>query len=253
MDAGRRPYPSRRRPVVLAAAAALAVLLAATARAEDSAAPGDEPPPAATLAAEYRLTNADGDRVCPLALSERPLGRRGVAAERYEVGLDRPACADAILFSVDIASWAPGPGNAIRLHGPDDTLVAEFTEGVGGTWEALREGDGVYFLVNPRLADPGLHAADLVGAWDVAETAGEPACHIELTGTDAGGGTFRARLVGRCPAGLATLAPDRWRLDGGGLVLLGAGGDGLRFAAQEDGGWEKVPPDEGPPLLLSRP
>ncbi|WP_428031125.1 AprI/Inh family metalloprotease inhibitor [Ancylobacter sp.] len=238
---------SRHRRATIAATGALVLLLASPARAQEN-----DAPPAATLAADYRLTNADGDRVCPLVLSDKPEGRRGGGAERYAVALDRAACA-AILFSVDIASWAPGPGNSIRLHSPDGALVAEFTEGVGGTWEALREGDGVYFLVNPHLADPGLRAADLVGAWDLAETAGKPICRLELTDAEAGGGTFRVRLAATCPARLAAQVPERWRLDGGSLVLLGAGGDGLRFAAQEDGGWEKVPPDEGTPLLLSRP
>lgn len=227
---------------------ALTVMLADRAAAQEAALPS-----AGALAADYRLTNADGDRVCPIALSDTPLSRTRAAPERFALTLDRAACASAILFSVDIASWAPGPGRAIRLHGPDGALVAEFTEGVGGTWEALREGDGVYFLVNPRLADPGLHAGDLVGAWDIAETAGQPLCRLELTDTDAGGGTFRARLMPDCPARFVALAPDRWRLDSGSLVLLTARGEGLRFAAQEDGGWEKVPPEEGTPLLLSRP
>ncbi|UOK69181.1 protease inhibitor Inh/omp19 family protein [Ancylobacter polymorphus] len=247
MPAPRRP--ARRRPRV--AAALVAGVLALAHGAPASAQESDIPEPA-TLAAEYRLTNADGDRVCLLTLSEKPQGRARSPA-RFEVALDRQACAGAILFSVDIASWSPGPGNAIRLQGPDGALVAEFTEGVGGTWEALREGDGVYFLVNPRLADPALHAADLVGMWDMAEQAGKPLCRLELTNAEAGGGTFRARLAKGCPARLVALAPDRWRLDGGSLVLLTARGEGLRFAAQEDGGWEKVPPDEGTPLLLSRP
>ncbi len=235
-----------------ALAAALAAGVLAPAFARPAAAQESDAPSAASLAAEYRLTNADGDRVCPLTLSDKPQGR-GRNPARFEITLDREVCAGAILFSVDIASWSPGPGNAIRLQGPDGGLVAEFTEGVGGTWEALREGDGVYFLVNPRLADPGLHAGDLVGAWDIAEQAGKPLCRLELTEADAGGGTFRARLAAGCPARLVAMAPDRWRLDGGSLVLLTARGEGLRFAAQEDGGWEKVPPDEGTPLLLSRP
>lgn len=244
--------PARCRPQIAAALAAgvLALPLALAHAARAGAQESDIPAPA-TLAAEYRLTNADGDRVCLLTLSEKPQGRARSPA-RFEVALDRQACAGTILFSVDIASWSPGPGNAIRLQGPDGALVAEFTEGVGGTWEALREGDGVYFLVNPRLADPALHVADLVGLWDMAEQAGKPLCRLELTNAEAGGGTYRARLAG-CPARLVALAPDRWRLDGGSLVLLTARGEGLRFAAQEDGGWEKVPPDEGTPLLLSRP
>lgn len=254
MNARRTPHrPPRARRAALVAAVGLVVLCGHSLHAQEGEATGGDMPSAASLAADYRLTNADGDRVCPLVLTDKPHTRKGAGPERYDVTLDRQACGAAILFSVDIASWAPGPGNAIRLHSPDDHLVAEFTEGVGGTWEALREGDGVYFLVNPRIADPALSAADLVGTWDIAETAGKPLCQIELTDTQAGSGTFRARLGTGCPAGLAALALDRWRLDGGSLVLLTARGTGLRFAAQEDGGWEKVPPDEGTPLSLSRP
>ncbi|WP_371347499.1 AprI/Inh family metalloprotease inhibitor [Ancylobacter sp. IITR112] len=240
-------FRTRSRGIALAAGA-LALLGARHAAAQESGLP-----PAAALAAEYRLTNADGDRVCVLTLSDKPHGRGRAMPARYDLAFDRQACAGAILFSVDIASWSPGPGNAIRLQGAEGGLVAEFTEGVGGTWEALREGDGVYFLVNPHLADPALRAADLVGGWDLAEQAGKPLCRLELTDAEAGSGTFRARLAAGCPARLAALAIDRWRLDDGSLVLLSATGEGLRFAAQEDGGWEKVPPDEGSPLLLSRP
>ncbi|QFR33218.1 protease inhibitor Inh/omp19 family protein [Ancylobacter sp. TS-1] len=237
-----------RPPLAPLAVLAAALLLAGPARAQDVAAE-----PAVPLADSYQLTNADGDRVCPLVLTSRPHARKGAPAGQFDITLDRAACGGAILFSVDIASWAPGPGESIWLQGPDGRLVAEFTEGVGGTWEALREGDGVYFLVNPRLADPALRAADLVGGWDVAQTAGRPLCRIELTDTPAGGDVFRASLAPGCAAAIVALAPDRWRLDGSDLVLLTAQGEGFRLARQEDGSWEKVPPGEGTPLLLSRP
>lgn len=236
--------PSLVRAVLLAAA----LLSAAPAGAQENAGEGGVP-----LADSYQLTNADGDRTCPVVLTTRPHARKGAASGQYDVTLDKAACGAAILFAVDIASWAPGPGDSIRLHGPDGRLVAEFTEGAGGTWEALREGDGVYFLVNPRLADPALRATDLVGAWDIAQTAGQPLCRIELSDAPAGSEVYKARLAPGCAAAIVALAPDRWRLDGSDLVLLTAQGEGFRFARQEDGSWEKVPPDEGTPLLLSRP
>lgn len=211
-----------------------------------------EPTPAeraTALADSYQLTNADGDRVCPIAIGDKP--RKGSAT--FEVSFDKASCAATILFSADIAAWAPGPGDSIRFSSPDGKLVAEFTEGIGGTWEALREGDGVYFLVNPRLADPAIRPADLAGAWDLAQTPGTPICRVELTDTPEGSDTFRLTLGNVCAASVVALAPDRWRLDGGDLWLLTAKGEGLRFARQEDGSWEKVPPGDGEPLVLTRP
>ncbi len=244
----------RLRPRLAILAAVVLAGLPLSAQAQETPAPEPDIAGRATaLADSYQLTNADGDRVCPIVLTDKPHGHKGAESALFEVTLDKEACASSILFSVDVAAWTPGPGESIRLHGTTGGLVAEFTEGVGGTWEALREGDGVYFLVNPRLADPAIRPADLVGNWDLAQTAGQPICRVELTDANAGENTFRATLLPGCAAGIVALAPDRWRLDGNNLVLLTAKGEGLRFAPQEDGGWEKVPPDEGTPLLLTRP
>lgn len=248
----RQPIAPSGRAAALSALLAC-LCLAMPARAQEAGTRAPDTPDAATLADSYQLTNADGDRICPIMLSGKPHARKDAGGVGFNVTFDRERCAAAILFSVDIAAWTPGPGNAIRLLAPDGRLVAEFTEGVGGTWEALREGDGVYFLVNPRLADPGIHPTDLVGGWDLARTAGKPLCRLELTDARADAGTFRITLGPACAAPVVALAPDRWRLDGNDLVLLTAGGEGLRFARQEDGNWEKVPPDEGTPLLLTRP
>lgn len=227
-------------------------------------APGAAPAPSAELADAYHLTNADGDRVCPLRLLPGPAAREtgkdagkdaGKAVPRpphFAVELDRASCANAVLFSADIAAWAPGPGNAIRLFSAEGRLIAEFTEGVGGTWEALREEDGVYFLVNPRLAEPApaLQPADMAGVWQLTDPAGAPLCRLTL-GEAAVGDGLRLSPDAACAGVFARPAPDRWRLDGADLLLLGAGGARLRFAAGEDGTWSKVPA-EGRPLHLMR-
>ncbi len=250
---------------ILPAAALLAgfMAMAGLARAQsDSGAPPLE------LADAYQLTNADGDRVCPIRLlpaqtrtdakdAGKPAAKDGANAAaahspHFAVELDRGACAGAILFSADIAAWAPGPGNAIRLFSGEGRLIAEFTEGVGGTWEALREEDGVYFLVNTRLAEPAaaLQPQDMAGAWQVADGAGAPLCRMTLTDRRAGE-AFQLTLEPACAGKLPRPLPDRWRLDGADLLLLGAGGARLRFAASEDAVWSKVPA-EGQPLQLSR-
>ncbi|WAC29059.1 AprI/Inh family metalloprotease inhibitor [Ancylobacter sp. SL191] len=211
--------------------------------------------PAAELADAYQLTNADGDRICPIRLQPgvaKEGAKTPARAPHFAVELDRASCAGAILFAADIAAWGPGPGNAIRLYSAEGRLIAEFTEGVGGTWEALREKDGVYFLVNTRLAEPAatLQPRDLVGDWDVSETGGAAACRLTLTDS-ATGDAFRLTAAATCAPLLGRPLPDRWRLDGNDLLLLGAGGARLRFAAGEEAVWSKVPV-EGQPLHLTR-
>ncbi|MBS9479283.1 AprI/Inh family metalloprotease inhibitor [Ancylobacter radicis] len=211
----------------------------------------------AELVDAYHLTNADGDRVCPIRLlpGAATLGKEKGAPgnPHFAVELDRGACAGAILFAADIAAWSPGPGNAIRLYSAEGRLVAEFTEGAGATWEALREEDGVYFLTNTRLAEPAPSAepADLMGEWDVSDAAGQTVCRLRLTDAAVAGGAFRLVPEARCGAMLGRPAPDRWRLEGGDLLLEGAGGMRLRFAIGEDAVWSKVPV-EAQPLHLMR-
>ncbi|QIB33296.1 AprI/Inh family metalloprotease inhibitor [Ancylobacter pratisalsi] len=213
---------------------------------------------AAGLAAEYQLTNADGDRTCALQLSakRRSAGEnaRG-GSPMFDLSFDRHACAAAILFSVDIAAWAPAPGNSILLLRGDGGLVAEFTEGINGTWEALREGDGVYFLVNPRLADAAqTQPEDLFGTWDLARTPGRPACRMRLSDVPMRPKAFRLDPDGNC--GLLfgrSSVPDRWYLEQGDLILETATGARLVFARREEGDWSKTPEDNRPLFLSPAP
>lgn len=232
---------SRNPAMRILASIALAVLPAAGAFAQD------KPDPAA-LAAAYQLANADGDRVCAMTLKPDPVGTA------FAIGFDKAACADAIPFTGDVTAWTPGPGDSIRLMGARGALVAEFTEGAAGSWEALREGDGVYFLTNPNLTDPAKQAqpADLFGAWDVARTAGKPVCRMELKDEQTDDGGYGLALASGCDAAIVRFGPVSWRIERGDLVLASAKGETLRFAAQEEGGWAKVP-ESNRPLLLSRP
>jgi len=210
----------------------------------------DTPSPAeaaAQLAGAYQLANADGDRNCALTLGARPLARGGA---EFAVEFDKTACAAQILFSADIATWAPGPGNAIRLNAADGRLIAEFTEGVGGTWEALREADGVYFLTNPKLAEPAAQPADIFGAWELARPNGSARCRVDFGDTPVSDEAFRLAPDPGCAPLLGRTPPERWRLDRGDLVLEKPSDDPLRFAPNEEGGWAKVPDDA---LTLKRP
>lgn len=256
-----------RRHTALSAALLLAGLAGATAlpaaaqetATQDAAAPAapvQETPAqvAQRLADSYQLTNADGDRICPLALATKAVRPpAGVDHPLFSLSLDRAACAEQITFATDIASWSPGPGDSIRLHAASGRLVAEFTEGAGGTWEALRERDGVYFLVNPRLAQaaPLAQPADLFGLWRLSRGPDTPFCTVMLDEQPFGDGDYPLAPDDGCGPLLGPLSPERWRLEAGDLLLLRDKGEPLRFAAQEDGSWLKVPEDRTP-LMLSR-
>ncbi|MBS7545327.1 AprI/Inh family metalloprotease inhibitor [Ancylobacter oerskovii] len=227
---------------------------ATTRESPESAVPETPAQVARRLAEAYQLTNADGDRICHLTLAGKAVRPpAGVGHPLFALSLDRAACAEQIAFAADIASWSPGPGDAIRLHAPSGRLVAEFTEGAGGAWEALRERDGVYFLINPRLAQaaPTARPADLFGLWRLSRAPDAPFCTVMFGEQPFGDGDYPLAPDAACAALFGTVSPERWRLEAGDLLLLGDKGEPLRFAAQEDGSWLKVPEDRAT-LMLSR-
>ncbi|MCS0504003.1 protease inhibitor Inh/omp19 family protein [Ancylobacter mangrovi] len=220
-----------------------------------SASTDPSPAQAATaLAADYQLTNADGDQVCAMSLSARRRGGQTAdGGPLFDLSFDRQACAATILFSPDIAAWTPASGNSIQLLRGDGSLVAEFTEGIDGTWEALREGDGVYFLVNPRIADAArIQPSDLFGQWDLGRAPGRPACRIRFSDAPMRPSGYRLDPDPNCGLlfGRAS-TPDRWRLEQGELILENATGARLHFSPNEDDDWIKVPADNRP-LFLTR-
>ena len=252
----------RRTIPILTAILLLLGLPAALVLAQDK--PGTEA--AQALADVYQLTNADGDRVCPLTLLAQPrkhdpalkttepaTGSAAQPAVMFDLTIDKTACGAAILFSVDIASWSPGPGNSIQLNTHDGKLLAEFTEGVGGNWESLREGDGVYFLVNQRIANMATQTqpSELFGVWDLGRVVGRPACRIRFSDAPAKPDAFRLDPDAGCNLLFGRFNPERWRIERGDLVLEAANGAKLRFAPSEEGGWGKVPEDNRP-LYLTR-
>lgn len=205
---------------------------------------------AQTIAGPFTLTSADGTRTCVVVLRADPAPG---PAPAFLVTQDAGTCT-AIAFVPQLAAWMPDPSGAVRLLDGQGRLVAEFTEATGGSYEALREGDGVYFLA-PPAAQSGLDVSveEMTGDWDLARTVGKPICRWTLTAEPAPGGGRAVRVAPGCDAGLAQFAPVGWRIEGGNvLVESGAGASAVRFARQEDGSWAKVP-ERGRPLLLLRP
>ncbi|MCC6947884.1 MAG: AprI/Inh family metalloprotease inhibitor [Bradyrhizobiaceae bacterium] len=243
-----------------AAAIGLALWLATPANAQ-SPAPAAKPDPAdvRALAANYELTNADSSLKCQMILDPRPTGR-GLA-----LVFDRRQCASLFGFLGEVSAWSPGIAGAILFLAPDGRTVAEFTEGVGGVYEAIRENDGVYFLANLQFVDPSerVQTADLLGEWVLSRPEGEPPaaknakappkpCTIRLTDEVAGDQLFYLRVPPDCDAGLLPPGYRHWQLERGDIVLRTENGDALRFERDDDGRWNKVP-EKPRPLVLSRP
>lgn len=202
------------------------------------------------IAGPYLLSSADGARTCPLTLRADPAPG---PAPAFLVTLEAGACA-AIPFASHLAAWTLDPSGAVRLLDGQGRLGAEFTEATGGSYEALREGDGVYFLGHPAAeASIEVSAEEMTGDWDLARVPGKPICRWTLSPELGPGGARAVRVAPGCEPGLAQFAPSGWRIEGGNvLVESGSGASTVRFARQEDGSWAKVP-ERGRPLLLLRP
>ncbi|MEX2127747.1 MAG: AprI/Inh family metalloprotease inhibitor [Xanthobacteraceae bacterium] len=206
------------------------------------------PPEVRALAAQYELTNADATRKCPVTLETKP------ADSGFLLAFDRNVCGPLFGFLSEVAVWNAGVAGAILLVAPDGRTVTEFTEGVGGVYEAIRENDAVYFLANLQFVDPAtrVQISDLYGEWKLSRPDGTAICRITLTDEVAGNEQFTARVQPKCDAAITQFGPAIWQLERGDVVLRSATGESLRFERQESGAWAKVP-DKPRPLLMSRP
>jgi len=230
------------RPVVLLLVLLLAPGGRALAQAPDAAAD------VKALVANYELSSASGDRKCPVNLDPKPVGAG------FALVYDKATCLPLFGFLKDTVAWLPGAGGAIRFVNSAKRTVTEFTEGVGGRYEALRENDGVYFLANLQYVDPGEapQFADLLGEWNLVRPGGAPICGLMLTDQATGDDTFAMTVKPGCDNSITRFGPTSWVLDHGDIIFFSGKGERLRFGRQQEGGWAKVP-DRPSPLLLARP
>jgi len=225
----------------------LFLALTQAAAAQQTPSPAVDPADLRALSANYELSNADGDRKCPMTLDQKPVG------PGFTLVYDRPACMKLFGFLEEVVAWRPGPAGSIRFVRQDSRTVAEFTEGVGGEYEAIREGDAVYFLANLQFVDPKELAqpAELVGDWNVSRPGGAPICRLHFSDQPSKDEGYLLQVEPGCDPSIADFGAS-WRLDRGDVVLQSAAGDKLRFGKQEGGDWAKVPERPGP-LVMTRP
>jgi hypothetical protein len=231
--------PRSRIPLV-----AVALLVAATcADAQDNSA-------ARTLASNYQLADAVGERKCAITLEARSSG------PGFALVFDRPACGVIFSHLTDVVAWQPAPAGGINFVNAKGATITEFTEGVGGVYEAIRENDGVYFLTNLRIADTSeTQIKDVVGAWNLSRPGGDTICRITLTNESAGDNRFAVRVASGCDSAITAFAPAMWQLSNGDVVLYSKSGELIRLGKNEEGVWARVPDQKQSrprPLLMTR-
>ncbi|MFH1554426.1 MAG: AprI/Inh family metalloprotease inhibitor [Pseudomonadota bacterium] len=198
-------------------------------------------------AGAFVLSSADDQRKCPLTLKTES------AANGFALVFDAGACT-GIGFMQQVVAWTPDSSGAIRLMNAQGRLVVEFGQATAGNYEALREGDGVYFLASPAASADAtaVRVEEMLGDWDLARVAGTPICHVVLLEEAAANGGRKLLLGTPCDPAITQFGPVSWSIEGGNVLMAsGSGGTPLRFARQEDGGWAKVP-ERGRPLFLLR-
>ncbi len=198
-------------------------------------------------AGAFVLSSADGARQCPLVLQADP------APHGFLLDLDRPACAAAIGFVAEVTAWVPDESGALHFVNGQGRTVAEFTESTAGSYEALRDGDGVYFLSDPGASQTSeVTPAEVEGAWNLVGSGGKVVCRWTFAAEKAPQQGGAVSLAEGCDTQVTQLGPISWRLEGGNILVSVRKGAAIRFARQEDGAWARVP-ERGRPLLLSRP
>lgn len=205
---------------------------------------------ARALASSYQLTDALGERKCAITLEAR------TASPGFAMSFDRTACRAAFAHLTDVVAWQPAPAGGINFVDAKGTAVTEFSEGVGGVYEAIRENDGVYFLTNLRIADtPETQAGDLLGNWSLSRPGGPTICTITLNNEAAGDGRFTLRVAPGCDSAITAFAPASWQLSSGDVLLFSKGGGLIRLGRNEEGVWSRLPDQFQPrprPLLMTR-
>jgi hypothetical protein len=205
---------------------------------------------ARTLASNYRLADAVGERKCAITLEARSSG------PGFALAFDRAVCAVIFSHLTDVVAWQPAPAGGINFVNAKGVTITEFTEGVGGVYEGIRENDGVYFLTNLRIADTSeTQIKDVVGAWNFSRPGGDTICRITLTNEAAGDNHFAVRLAAGCDSAITAFAPATWQLSNGDVVLYSKSGELIRLGKNEEGVWARVPDQKQSrprPLLMMR-
>ncbi len=226
---------------------AVAVALLCFASAETGA---QENAAARALASNYQLADAVGERRCPIALEPK------TTPGGFTLTYDRTVCRALFPHLADVAAWQPAPAGGINFVTAKGAVITEFTEGVGGTYEAIRDNDGVYFLTNLKIADTAeTNLDDVVGDWNLSRPDGPTLCKISLTRDVAGNNRFAVVVAPGCDSAIVAFGPATWQLSNGDVVLYSKENEVIRLGKNWEGVFARVPDQKNPrprPLQMTR-
>ena len=215
----------------MARGALIALLLLAAPAHAQTAAPSDS---AKAMVGSWEFSNADRDKRCTITF-RTDAGPSGMKLE-FDKG-----CPAVFAFTRQIAGWTLAQNDFLRLVDSKGDALLEFSEVESGMYEAPRPGEGILFIQKAAAVGPAPRdAADMLGDWSVARTAGRTICTLALSET-AAGDDFALQVKPPCDAFVTRFAPTTWQMDRGELVLKSARGQVWRFAEGDDKSWRRVP------------
>jgi hypothetical protein len=198
---------------------------------------------AKAMVGAWEISNAARDKTCALSF-KLDAGSGGFALE-----FEQP-CGTVFPSLKEVAVWAMGPNDSVRLLDGKGVVVLDFTEVESGMYEAERKGEGLYFMRTQAAIRAATVRPDQVfGEWTLLQEAEKPLCKLTLSNAPGGGETYKIVVKPGCTAPIVNFGLVTWRLEHGELVLNGRAG-AWRFSESDPTVWERTPPSTDPLLLM---
>lgn len=191
----------------------------------------------------WEISNAPRDKTCPVTFSLDP------AAGGYKLDLD-DACGTAFPSLKDVAFWAMGPNDVVRLLDSKGAIVLDFMEVESHMYEAERKGEGLFFMrTQAAVKEVTVSPEQIFGEWTLFREFEKPLCKLMLSNASAGADSYKITVKPGCDASVADIGLTTWRLDADGLLLSGSGGS-WRFSESDATSWERIPASSDPLVLM---
>ncbi len=191
----------------------------------------------------WEISNAARDKTCAVVFGLDP------APGGYQIELDA-ACGAAFPSLKDVAYWAMGPNEAVRLFNSKGAVLLDFMEVESHMYEAERKGEGLFFMRTQEAVKAATVTPEQIfGEWTLFREFEKPLCKLTLSNASAGGDSYKVIVKPGCDATVAGLGLATWQLDPDGLLLSGSGGS-WRFSESDARNWERVPASTDPLVLM---
>ena len=198
---------------------------------------------AKAMVGAWEISNAARDKTCPVTFM------LDAAGSGFKLELE-DACGTAFPSLKDVATWAIGPKDSVRLFDSKGALVLDFMEVEAHMYEAERKGEGLFFMRTvAAIKAATVSPEQLFGEWTLLQEFEKPLCKLTLSSTKAGGESYQITIKPGCTAAIAGLGLSTWRLESSELLLAGRAGT-WRFSESDATTWERIPPSTDPLLLM---